>query len=253
MGGRDKRILAIVPARAGSKGLPGKNLMDLGGRPLIAWTIQAVKRSPSVTDFCFTTESEEIAEVARQWGAPVPFMRPEALAQDETSSLAVLLHALNEMERINECRYDIVIYLQPTSPFRSHRVIERGIELLVSAPEDVISAVGVAPVGDSHPWWDLKEGKGGVLEYYVDDSLLPGPRPMRRQELPPAYHFNGSIAVVRRSYFDYAKDPMPVFGDRFLGIVMSRIESVNIETLEDITLARAMLSVYPEVYSWFWD
>ncbi len=241
-------VLAIIPARAGSKGLPGKNLKDLGGYPLIAWTIQAVKKSRYVTDSCFTTEDEEIARVAKRFGANVPFLRPKELAEDSTSSLAVLLHALLEMERLKEKRYDIVVYLQPTSPFRDSEVIDRAIEILLN-DDRLTSVVGVKSAGDSHPFWDLKE-RDGILYYYIED--LPFPRPMRRQDLPPAYHFNGAIAVSRRDYYVQAKDPMPTFGQPFGPVVMDSIQSVNIDREEDLLLARALLQVYPEIRERFW-
>ncbi len=241
-------VLAIIPARGGSKGLPGKNLKDLGGYPLIAWTIQAVKRSKYITDHCFTTEDETIAEVAKRFGAEVPFLRPKELAEDDTSSLAVLLHALSEMERVRSKRYDIVLYLQPTSPFRDSGVIDRAVKKLIE-DERLVSVVGVKSVDDSHPFWDLKE-EDGVLRYYIED--LPFPRPLRRQDLPPAYHFNGAISVSRREYYDEAKDPMPVFGEPFGPVVMSEVESVNIDTIEDLLLARALLEVYPEIRDRFW-
>ncbi len=235
----DLKILAIIPARAGSKGLPGKNLKELGGRPLIAWTIEAVKKSRYRLDMCFTTEDKEIASVAKGFGANVPFLRPEELAGDESSSLSVLLHALGEMERSSKIRYDFVIYLQPTSPFRDADVIDRAIELLVSNKE-ANSVVGVTPVGDSHPYWDLRIDEKGFLDYFVK---LDFPRPLRRQDLPAAYHFNGAIVATRRGYFDKAKDPMPVFCEPMLPVVMSWIESINIDTEEDFLLAQAIVEL----------
>ena len=232
-------ILAIIPARGGSKGLPGKNLMKLGGKPLIAWTIEAVLASEYDLDMCFTTEDEEIASVAREYGANVPFMRPRELAQDDTSSLSVLLHALFEMEKIRKTRYDYVLFLQPTSPFRNERLIDKAISTILDNPE-VVSVGGVSYAGDSHPYWTLYPDERGFLRYYLK---LDFPRPMRRQELPPAYHFNGSMYITRRSYYDTARDPFPVFGFPFMGIPMTFFESMNIDTQDDIDLARALLLV----------
>ena len=235
----DRKILAIIPARGGSKGLPGKNLMDLGGKPLIAWTIEAVLNSSYELDMCFTTEDKEIAECAIRFGATVPFMRPWELARDDTSSLSVLLHALFEMEKIKGIRYDYVLFLQPTSPFRNSFLIDKAISAIFNNNE-VVSAVGVSYAGDAHPYWCLYPDKKGVLRYYME---LDRPRPMRRQDLPEAYHFNGSMSITRRAYFDTARDPVPAFGYPFVGIPMNRFESVNIDTQEDIDLARALLYV----------
>ncbi len=241
-------VLAIIPARSGSKGLPGKNLKELGGYPLIAWTIQAVKKSKYITDVCFTTEDEEIRRLAIEFGAKAPFLRPKSLAQDHTSSLSVLLHALGEMEKIKGGRYDVIAYLQPTSPFRDNNIIDLAIERL-ERDRRLVSVVGVKPAGDSHPFWDLRE-EDGILRYYIED--LPFPRPLRRQDLPPAYHFNGAISVTRRDYYDTAKDPMPVFGEPFGPVVMDSIQSINIDKEEDLFLARALLEVYPDIKRRFW-
>ncbi len=235
-------ILAIIPARGGSKGLPGKNLLDLGGKPLIAWTIEAVQHCSYDLDMCFSTEDEEIARVARDYGAYIPFMRPKELARDHTSSLAVLLHSLFEMEAIRGRRYDYVLYLQPTSPFRGSALIDKGISTIISS-DGIVSVGGVSLAGDAHPYWCLYPDERGFLNYYVD---LDGPRPMRRQELPPAYHFNGSMYITRRSYYDTARDPFPVFGFPFIGVPMDSFESINIDTQADLDLARAMLYIRSE-------
>jgi len=233
----DLDILCIIPARAGSKGLPGKNLKALGQMPLIAWTILWAKAVRYKMDVVFTTEDEEIAKIAESYGAQVPFIRPKELAEDNTSSLAVLLHALTETEKIKNKRYDFVMFLQPTSPFRHTGIIEKAIESLF-CEAGVLSAVGLQSVKDAHPYWTLNMDERNIVEYYLDID----PRPMRRQDLPQAYHLNGAISVSRREYFDRAQDPMPAFSYPFVGVPMEHWESVNIDTLEDWWWAEFVLA-----------
>ncbi len=232
-------ILAIIPARAGSKGLKGKNLRLLGGKPLIAWTIEAVIKCKTGLDVCFTTEDKKISDVAKSYGAPVYFLRNKRLAEDDTSSLMVLLDALSRMEEMRKRRYRYVMYLQPTSPFRHKDLVDKAVEFLKSSEGEVLSVVGVTPVKDSHPYWDMKMREDGVMEYYMD---LDFPRPMRRQDLPSAYHLNGAISVTKRRYFDEAEDPMPAFGFPFKGLVMNEVESVNIDTEFDFSFAEFLLN-----------
>ncbi len=231
-----EQILCIIPARSGSKGLPGKNTRILGGKPLIAWTIEWALKSKYPMDIIFTTEDKQIADIARHYGAEVPFIRPKKLAEDETSSLDVLLHALRETEKIKNKKYDFVIFMQPTSPFRHTEIIEKAIELIIENPQ-VDSAVGVQPVKDAHPFWALRKEEGKML-YYMDIK----DRPMRRQDLPDAFHLNGSIHITRRHYFDTAKNPMPAFASPFVGIEMKEWEGVNIDTLQDWLWAEFVLN-----------
>ena len=123
-----KTILAIIPARGGSKRLPKKNIKILGGKPLISWTIEAARNSKFIDRIIVSTDSNEIAEISQKWGAEVPFIRPSSLATDDASSEDVILHAINWMEYEKNTVFDYFILLQPTSPFRTHNHIDDAIK-----------------------------------------------------------------------------------------------------------------------------
>ena len=126
------KILGVIPARAGSKGVPKKNTKLLAGRPLLAWSIIEAKKSLHIDRLILTTEDHDIAEVGVQYGVDVPFIRPKKLARDETHTPEILIHALNETERLDGLVYDIIVLLQPTVPFRKAKHIDRSIEQFLS-------------------------------------------------------------------------------------------------------------------------
>jgi len=143
------RILALITARGGSKRLPGKNIKLLGGKPLIEWSIEVAKNIPAICDILVSNDSEDIAEVARNTGALVPWLRPADLASDTASAVDVALHALNWYERENG-KVDGLMLLQPTSPFRTHETVSRGIILFHE--NSACPIIGVSPA-KSHPMW----------------------------------------------------------------------------------------------------
>ena len=144
-----KKILGVIPARGGSKGIPKKNITDLCGRPLISYTINAAKKSKYLTDLIITTDSKEIAAVAEAFGGHVPFIRPKELSEDSTPSAPVVAHAVEFMEAEKKIRYDAVMLLQPTTPLRNTADIDTAIKLWVS--ERVDSVVSVVSVDAEHP------------------------------------------------------------------------------------------------------
>ena len=132
----------IIPARGGSKGIPNKNIVDLNGKPLIAYTIAAAQNSKLLDTFIVSTDSIEIASVAKKYGAEVPFLRPDVLSTDSADSLGVVLHALESLERLSNTEYDAVVMLQPTTPLRDASLIDSSIQRLASS--DLDSVVSVA-------------------------------------------------------------------------------------------------------------
>ena len=186
------RVLGLIPARAGSKGVPGKNTRPLGGRPLIAWTIDAAARARSLTRVAVSTEDEGVAEIARSCGAEVPFRRPAELATDTSPTLPVVLHALDALAAGGEPDYDAVCLLQPTTPLRTAADIDDAVRLLERTGAD--SVISFTEVGDAHParMRTLLEGL----------RVGPGPVPepgggARRQDLDPFYLRAGSIYLTR--------------------------------------------------------
>ena len=232
-------ILAIIPARGGSKRLPGKNLRLLGGRPLIAWSIEAAKGLPGLSDILLSTDDSAIAEAGRAAGATVPWLRPAALATDDASSVDVCLHALDWHEA-NHGSVDGVLLLQPTSPFRRRATLLAGCESFTRHGRRPV--IGVSPAA-THPMWCFRLSNGGMVPF-VDGLGLQS----RSQDLPPAFAVNGSFYLVtpadlrsRRSFF--ADDMLPLVSE-------DPVENIDIDTPLDWVLAEAAVAHPGFVTGW---
>lgn len=224
--------LAVITARSGSRGVPGKNTRLLGGRPLIEYAIEAASRCRRLTETIVSTDSEEIADVARRAGATVPFLRPGHLAQDDTPHLPVVQHALAEMERLRDTPYDLVVTLQPTSPFRLPEDIDGTIAALLDTDAD--SAVSVCDMpAASHPI-KAKRLEGSLVVPYC----VPEPEGLRRQDLPPAYRRSGAVYVARRAL---VMESGRFYGDRVAAHVVPGERSIDIDTPLDWALAEIMI------------
>lgn len=208
-------MLAVIPARGGSKGIPGKNIRMLAGKPLIAWTIRAAMDSGVVDQIVVSTDDKEIGEIALAWGAEVPGLRPAALAQDETGSMDVVLHLAAQIDA-----FDWLLLLQPTSPLRSADDI-RGIMNLVFE-RGAHSAVSLCE-SSSSPVWMYNIDKYDRLR-----SVLPfGNHVHRRQELSPAYQLNGAMYLMKREWLLTNKN---FIGSDTIGYLMPPERSADIDT-----------------------
>lgn len=212
------RILAIIPARGGSKGIPRKNLKLLAGKPLIAWSIEAALQAQSIDRVIVSTEEEEIATVAKRFGAEVPFLRPISLAQDITPGIEPVLHAIEQLPY-----YDWVLLLQPTSPLRSVEDIEGIIRLC--RDEATRSAVSVTRVS-KHPFWMYQQDDHNRLQPLITNR----PEIARRQELPSVYALNGALYLART---DWLIQNEGFIGPETLGYVMPEERSVDLDTPQD--------------------
>ena len=181
------KILALIPARGGSKRLPGKNVRLLGGKPLIVWSIDAAKGIPEICDILVSTDSSEIAAICKETGVLVPWLRPGELATDSASSVDVAIHALDWYESKHGA-VDGILLLQPTSPFRTKETICTGIALF--AKHGHSSVVGVSPT-HAHPMWALKI-EGGLLVPFIPGAGLE----TRSQDLPVVFVVNGSLYLI---------------------------------------------------------
>lgn len=188
------KILAIIPARGGSKGIPHKNIKPLGGHPLISYSIAAANSSSLVDRTIVSTDDPEIAEVAREYGAEVPFLRPGGLALDDTRDLPVFQHALKWLAEEEDYQPEIVVQLRPTSPFRPPNLVDTAVAILHSHPE-ATSVRGVVP-SKQNPYKMWRVGEGGLMIPLLE-SDLPEPYNMPRQELPPTFWQTGHIDVIR--------------------------------------------------------
>ena len=189
------RVLALVPARGGSKGLPGKNLRPLAGLPLIGYSLRAAAQIPAITRCIVTTDSTDIADVARELGADVPFLRPAELAADDTPMAPVLRHALAAVEEQEGRAYDVVVLLDPTSPARRPEPISAAVQQLLDTPEwDGVVSVS-APT--FHPVWVgvRADERGRLARYFPGGAGIT-----RRQQLDRYLRINGSFYVWRAEF-----------------------------------------------------
>ncbi|PKV63226.1 acylneuraminate cytidylyltransferase family protein [Pontibacter ramchanderi] len=179
-------ILYLIPARGGSKGLPGKNIKHLNGRPLIYYTIDAAREVSSDIDICVSTDDESIAEVVKHYGLDLPFIRPAELATDNATSEEVLKHAIQYYESISK-PYDYVVLLQPTSPLRTGKQIKEALDLINSETEMIVSVKET----DANPYYVLfEEDKYGFLKKSKEGTFTT------RQDCPKVYELNGAIYII---------------------------------------------------------
>ena len=182
------KILALIPARGGSKRLPGKNTRLLGGKPLIVWSIEVCKGMHDICDILISTDDPAIADIARSAGALVPWLRPAWLATDTASSIDVALHALDWYEA-EKGAVDGLLLLQPTSPFRTKESVRKGIELF--SKNGLKAVLGVSPTHHAHPMWTLKMEGDHLVPFMREHGLGT-----RSQDLPMAYVANGSFYLI---------------------------------------------------------
>lgn len=192
---QQNRVLGLILARGGSKSIPKKNIKLLGGKPLIAHTIEKAKASRYIDRLILSTDSEEIAEVGRRYGAETPFIRPKELAEDATPDYPVFAHTLEWLKEHEGWIPDFVVHLRPTHPFRKTEHIDEGIEMLAARPDaDAVWTVGLPPVT---PYKMFKVGENGLLEPAL---TIPGEREAfnwPRQKLPKVWNHYGQVDVVR--------------------------------------------------------
>jgi len=225
--------IAIIPARSGSKGVPGKNLRLLAGLPLIAHSIRFAHLCPEIERCIVSTDSEEIAKVARDAEGEVPFLRPRELARDSTPMLPVLQHAIRQMELQEENRYQLVILLQATSPFRLPEDVSRALQVMKQDSE----AVGVVAVSKPsfNPRVVCVEETNGYLAWAFDRKTYT-----RRQDAEPVYRINGMLYVWRRDHLMRSSvEQLYAAPHRILMIPEER--ALDIDSLYDFQVAEALL------------
>jgi CMP-N-acetylneuraminic acid synthetase len=226
------RVVGLVPARGGSKGIPRKNTRLLAGRPLLAYTAEAALRSRLLARVVLTTEDPEVAEIGRAAGLDVPFTRPAELARDETPMLPVVQHALRWLESAGE-RFDAVCLLQPTHPLRRTEDIDACIALCDRSGADAVVTVLEVPPEFNPRWTYLRSDSGALTLATGESAPIP-----RRQDLPPAFCREGSVYVSRR---DAVLEEGSLYGRVLLGVTVERARSVNLDTPADWSRAEALL------------
>lgn len=233
---KEKTVIAIIPARGGSKGIPGKNIKLIGGKPLIAWTIDSAIVSKYIDRVIVSTDSDEIASVSKNYGAEIPFKRPAKLATDEASSESVVLHALRWIKKNEGKEYDYFILLQPPLPLRTTKHIDGAIEKIVNDP--IAKTLLSITKATTNPYLIEIINKKGYLEDFIERQE----RIVRRQDIPSIYQINGAIYLIKSKDFLEKKSfyisPMSYY-------LMSRRSSVDLDDNFDFTLAEFLISVYP--------
>ncbi len=233
------RALAIVPARGGSKGVPRKNLYPLAGRPLIAHTILTARRATSLERLIVSTDDAEIADVARAYGAEVPFLRPAEIAGDETPDLPVFQHALTVLGKSEGYRPDVIVHLRPTQPFRTAREIDEVVALLATTGADCVKSVRVV---SEHPY-KMYRLRADRLVPYVDtpERRRRGPD-VPRQGLEPVYLSAGVVDAMRREVVERGSTE----GDTVVPYLVDVSRYVNLDSPRDFALAEALFEQLAE-------
>ncbi len=224
------RFVGLIPARGGSKGIPRKNIADCAGKPLLAWTCEAALGSKRLSRALLSTDSEEIAAAGRACGVQAPFLRPAALAADDSSSLEVMTHALGWLDAAGDSA-DALVLLQPTSPLRTAQHIDEAIERFVAHKADcVVSVTGVPH--RFHPLSVMREEGGQLVPFQGSQTVT------RRQDLPALWARNGpavlivSAAMLRRN---------TIYGGITVGYPMSAPDSLDIDSLSELEFAAQIL------------
>lgn len=226
---KGKKILGLIPARGGSKGIPRKNTVNLCGRPLIAYSIEAGRESKYIDYLMVSTDDELIASISRKYGAEVPFLRPKELASDTAKTIDAVLHAIYAL-RERKMVFDCVILLQPTQPLRTTEDIDASVELFFE--KGCRALVSVSEV-DDHPIL-TRSIENGQLKPLLDTSST-----CRRQDMPKYYKINGCIYI--NSVDDLGKDTS--FNDNCIPYIMEKSHSVDIDEMDDLNTAERYLQL----------
>ena len=225
-----KRVLGIVPARGGSKGIKNKNIVNLNGKPLISYTIEVALNAKTLTDVIVSTDSPVIQRMAIALGAEAPFLRPKELATDTAESYGVVLHALEYIEKHNGVEYDAIVLLQPTTPFRETKLIDKAVNTLFATGAD--SVISVVDVGASHPirMYTI-EGDNNLVSFTGNHerSMMP------RQSLPSVYIRSGCIYATTRSCI---YNQSTLIGEISKALIVDKKYAINIDDHDDLELAR---------------
>jgi CMP-N,N'-diacetyllegionaminic acid synthase len=228
---RNKTVLAIIPARGGSKGLSGKNIKPVGGKPLIAWTIEAALASKFIDRVVLSSDDEDIINTAKHYGCEVPFVRPAELAQDDSPAIDTVLHALDHLPH-----YDITVLLQPTCPLRSSNDIDTALTTMLS--NNAKSCVSVT-IPNKSPYWMYVVNGYQRLKPLLDKEFTA----KQRQDLPDVYILNGAIYTI---YTDILFNTRNFVPDGTVPFIMPKERSVDVDYQMDLDFVEFLLHKYPQ-------
>jgi len=226
-----KTVLAIIPARGGSKRLPRKNVLDLAGKPMIAWTIEAAINSKYIDRVVVSTDDSEISTISKHYGGDVPFIRPADLAKDTSTSMEVIIHAISKLEEL-ESHYEYIIFLQPTSPTRNVKHIDEVVELLLMKNAD--SIISVSAVNHPIEWTNILPD-----DHSMNGFFLPEYQGMRSQDFPKRYMINGAIYLNNTKVLKMTRSLINC-GTGF-AYIMEKENSIDVDTHFDFMMAETIL------------
>lgn len=219
------RILGLIPARGGSKGIPRKNIKLLDGKPLIQYSIEVGLACSLIDELVVSTEDNEIAEISKSAGANLPFMRPVHLASDQSPTLDTIIHVLDFFEK-KGISFDAVCLLQPTVPFRNGDDLNAAIEKFIASDADSLISVREVPHVYNPHWVYEQDTENGFLKLAKErETIIP-----RRQDLPKAYHRDGSIYLTKKEIILKEKS---LYGKKIVHHIMENSPNINIDTMED--------------------
>ena len=226
-----KRFLAHIPARGGSKRLPNKNILDLGGKPLIAWTIEAALQCAYIDRVIVSTDSHKIASISKRYGADIPFIRPSELASDEARGIDAIIYAINSLESVSDS-YDYIVQLQPTSPLRTSSHITNAIDFMIGNHADAVMSV----CKTSHnPLWCNTLPTNKDMSGFIPEKI----KNKDSRELPSYYRLNGAIAICCKKRV--LKEKTFFIKSNFFAFQMNEMESVDIDTEMDLKFASFLM------------
>lgn len=232
------KILGLIPARGGSKGVPGKNTKLLGGKPLLQYTSDVALSSKLLSKVVLSSDDDRIIKIASELGVEVPFKRPSNLAEDTSPTLPVIKHTLEYFESIGVF-FDAVCLLQVTSPFRSLEFLEQALKKFTTEQTDSLVSVLEVP-HEYNPHWVFEQNSKGHLKIATGDEYIIS----RRQDLPKAYHRDGSIYITKTSVI---KEQDSLYGNSTSFVVSDATTYVNIDTLKDWKIAESLMKHISDV------
>lgn len=228
-----KRVLALIPARSGSKGLPDKNIRLLAGKPLLCWPVEAALQSTYIDRVVVSTDSEEYAQIAKLSGAEVPFIRPPELSSDSASSISFILHALDCLSDEGES-FDYLVLLEPTSPLTESGDIDSALERLDSGRDTGDAIVSVAELVSGHPTFAMHMAENGLLTPYLSETEKVS---VRRQDLSSLYQLDGSFYI---SSVDALRMNQGFYHKRTMAKIMPYYKSFEVDDLVDFICIEAL-------------
>ena len=229
------KILCIIPAREGSKGLKNKNLKKLNNHPLIAWSIFAAKKCKKISEIVVSTDSLKISKISKKYGVSVPFIRPKKLATDKASTFSVLKHAIDYFKK-KKIKFEYLLLLEPTSPLRDYRDIEFCINKIIN--NDIETIVSVSKVKAQHPNFLFKINKKNILRPYLNNNFKST---MRRQDIQPLYFLEGSLYISKISTLLRKKT---FYHNKTQAFEVKNWRSLEIDDINDFNLAKYYIKNY---------